>query len=99
MECLVKYVSENCEVNRYNDFNNIDDYRPLRRKPKAGKWTFQDTLKTKDDYLKYYAVKTCAVNLIRTTIVLENDENKKYSLAASDALKMLRNRQEKFETC
>lgn len=76
MECLVKYVSENCEVNRYNDFNNIDDYRPLRRKPKAGKWTFQDTLKTKGDYLKYYAVKTCAVNLIRTTIVLENDENK-----------------------
>lgn len=76
MECLIKYVAEGCDVSHYEDFNEIDNYKSTRRIPKAGRWTYKDTSKTKEDYLKYYAVKTCAVRLNRTTIVLENDDNK-----------------------
>lgn len=76
MECLIKHVAEDCEVIRYEIFNDIDALISLRRKLKAGRWTYKDTLKTKEEYLKYYGDKTCAVNLIRTTIVLEKDENK-----------------------
>jgi len=79
MECLIKYVAEDWDISRYNDFNDIDDnYIPFKRRGKkqVGKWTRKDNLNTKEDYLKYYGVKTCAVSLNRTTIVLENDENK-----------------------
>ena len=77
MECLIKYVAEECETVRHEVFNNIDDFNSsYKRKPKAGRWTYKDKLKTKEDYLKYYGDKTCAVNMHRVTIVLEKDENK-----------------------
>jgi hypothetical protein len=76
MECLIKYVAEECETIRHEVFNEIDEYSSYRRKPKAGRWTYKEKLKTKEDYLKYYGDKTCAVNMHRVTIVLEKDENK-----------------------
>ena len=76
MECLIKYVVEECETIRHEVFNEIDEYSSYHRKPKTGRWRHKDTLKTKEDYLKYYGDKTCAVNIQRSTIVLEKDENK-----------------------
>jgi hypothetical protein len=76
MECLIKYVTEECSVSRHEDSNDIDNFPLSKRKSKIGKWTYKDTLSTKEDYLKYYAVKTCEVRLSRTTIVLESDDNK-----------------------
>ena len=77
MECLIKYVAEEYETIRHEVFNEIDDFNSsYKRKPKAGRWKYKDKLKTKEDYLKYYGDKTCAVNLHRVTIVLEKDENK-----------------------
>ena len=76
MECLIKHVAEDCEAIRYEVFNEIDEYSSYHRKPKTGRWRHKDTLKTKEDYLKYYGDKTCAVNIQRSTIVLEKDENK-----------------------
>jgi hypothetical protein len=76
MECLIKHVAEECQVNIYKDFNEIDEYRQKSRIPKVGKWTYKDASNTKEDYLNYYGAKTCAVNLHRVTIVLEKDDNK-----------------------
>ena len=43
MECLIKYVAEECETIRHEVFNEIDDFNSLYKgKPKAGRWTYKD---------------------------------------------------------
>lgn len=79
METLVKHTSEIYDVVKYQDYNELDaNYIPSNRrnKNKRGRWTFISSTKSKEDYLEHYGNKLYSVLLDRTTIVVEQDDNK-----------------------